>query len=275
MYQETFLDSLSIYLILVLIFCAIAIMFEIGYQLAIRFPSKQISHSIGPMATGLASLLAFILAITFSMAATKSADRKALVLEEANIIGTTILRSSLLAEPFRERSRTLLREYVTIRVVEDKETRKKVVNQVIKRSEHLQLELWRQAIASHETTSPELLLLYINSLNELIDIHAERANKGIRGRIPASIWFTLGLLTFLTIALNGIQVGAENKGRALVAALPFALAFSLVLTLIVELDRPTRSIIEISQQPLIDLRDGLDKVLYPDQSTLLNPGPAQ
>ncbi|GHA64787.1 hypothetical protein ACFFLZ_04035 [Photobacterium aphoticum] len=269
MYTEAFFDSLSIYLILGLIFVTILIMFECGYQLAQRFPSKQISGSISPMATGLASLLAFILAITFSMAAVKSGERKQLVLAEANAVGTAILRASLLAEPYRSNSRALLREYVTIRVVEDPEQKKAVLNQVIIDSETLHLKLWNQAIQAHDSTSPELLLLYISALNDVIDIHTERVNKGLRGRIPISIWFTLGLLTFLTVGLNGIQVGAEDKGRALVAALPFALAFSLVLTLIVELDRPERSIIEISQQPLIDLRDSLDKVLYPDQQPLL------
>ncbi|MGR5142220.1 hypothetical protein ACQKPX_11130 [Photobacterium sp. DNB23_23_1] len=264
MYQESFIDSLSIFIILGLIFGAIALMFEFGYRLALRFPSNEFSQSISPMATGLASLLAFILAITFSMAAAKSGERKQLVLTEANTVGTTILRTGLLAEPYRSRSRELLREYVTLRVVDYEEDPKRVINNIIKESEALQLKLWNQAIDSHGSTSPELLLLYINSLNEVIDIHTDRVNKGMRGRIPISIWFTLGLLTFLTIALNGVQVGAQNKGRALVAALPFALAFSLVLTLIVELDRPIRSIIEISQQPLVDLRNSLDKVLYTD-----------
>ncbi|MGF1701380.1 hypothetical protein L4D09_13860 [Photobacterium makurazakiensis] len=261
MYQESFLDSLSIYTILALIFVVIALMFEFGYRLALGFPSKQISHSISPMATGLASLLAFILAITFSMAAAKSAERKELVLQEANAVGTTILRTSLLDEPYRSRSRELLREYVTIRVVEDPKQTKKLVNSIIKQSEELQLKLWHEAMAAHSSTSPQQLLLYINSLNEVFDLHTERANKGIRGRIPLSIWLTLGLLTFLTVGLNGLQVGAQNKGRALVAAIPFALAFSIVLTLIVELDRPARSIIDISQQPLIDLRDSLDNML--------------
>ncbi|PSW22048.1 hypothetical protein C9I98_01940 [Photobacterium sanctipauli] len=263
MFQEAFFDSLSIYAILALIFIVIALMFEFGYRLALGTPSKQITQSISPMATGLASLLAFILAFTFSMAASKSADRKELVLKEANAVGTAILRTSLLDEPYRSRSRELFREYVTIRVVEDKRKQKRVVNSVIKQSEALQLQLWNEAMKAHESTSPQQLLLYINSLNEVIDIHTERINKGIRGRIPVSIWFTLGFLTFLTIGLNGLQVGSQNKGRALVAAVPFALAFSIVLTLIVELDRPSRSIIDISQQPLIDLRDSLDVMLKP------------
>lgn len=257
------LDSLSIFLVLLLIFFVICLIFEIGYRVAGKLSDKTFHESIGPMATGLASLLAFILAITFSMAAGKSADRKQIILTEANTIGTTVLRTSLLAEPYRTRSRELLREYVSLRIVKNTKEGQAYVPKAIQRSEQLQVALWQQAVAAHKTTAPELLLLYINSLNDMIDIHSERVNKGMRGRIPASIWFTLGLLTFLTISLNGIQVGAQHRGRAMVAAIPFTLAFSLVLTLIVELDRPNRSIIVISQQPLIDLENSLSSLITP------------
>ncbi|MCW8331011.1 hypothetical protein MD588_19640 [Photobacterium sp. SDRW27] len=258
MYQESFIDSLSIFVILVLIFGAILLMFEFGYRLAQLFLPNKINKTISPMATGLASLLAFILAITFSMAAAKNGDRKQLVLNEANAVGTALYRTELLDEPYRSQSQTLLKEYITIRVVEEKSERKAKVNQVILRSETIQRELWKLAAAAHHAGAPEQIRLYIESLNEVFDIHTERVDKGLRGRIPLSIWFTLGLLTFLTIALNGIQVGSQGQNRTLVAALPFALAFSLVLTLIVELDRPARSIIEVSQQALVDLRDSIN-----------------
>lgn len=258
MYQETFIDSLSIFLVLALVFSAISIMFEFGYSLTRRFASSQISKAISPMATGLASLLAFILAITFSMAASKNDVRKQLVLKEANAVGTAMLRTGLLDEPYRTQSRELLVKYVNIRVVEDQSQAKKIVNQVISESEQIQQELWQIAINAHHSSPPTQNLLYIDSLNIVFDIHSERVNYGLRGRIPISIWITLTLLTFLTIALNGVQVGAQGESRLLIAALPFAMAFSLVLTLIVELDRPARSIIEVSQQALIDLRDSLE-----------------
>ncbi len=258
-----YIDALSIFLILLIIFVLISVIFEIGYRAARKLSDETFHQSIGPMATGLASLLAFILAITFSMAAVKSADRKQIVLTESNIIGTTVLRTSLLPEPYRSKSRELLREYVSLRIVKNTPDNQDSIYQAIKRSEQIQVALWQQAVAAHESTPPALILLYINSLNDLIDIHSERVNKGMRGRIPASIWITLGILTFLTISLNGVQVGAQHRGRAMIAAIPFALAFSLVLTLIVELDRPNRSIIVISQQPLIDLENSLNSLIQP------------
>ncbi|RWX56232.1 hypothetical protein [Photobacterium chitinilyticum] len=258
MFQDTYIDSLSIFLILALVFCSISIMFEFGFRLTRRFASSQISKAISPMATGLASLLAFILAITFSMAASKNDIRKQLVLKEANAVGTAILRTGLLDEPYRSQSRERLVKYVNIRVVEDQSQAKKIVNQVITESEQIQQDLWQIVVNAHHSSPPIQSMLYIDSLNIVFDIHSERVNYGLRGRIPLSIWITLTLLTFLTIALNGVQVSAQGKSRLLVAALPFAMSFSLVLTLIIELDRPVRSIIEISQQPLIDLRDSLN-----------------
>ncbi len=267
-----FIDSLSIFFVLLIIFVLICFIFEVGYRAARALSDEAFNQSIGPMATGLASLLAFILAITFSMAAVKSADRKQIILTESNIIGTTVLRTSLLSEPYRSRSRELLREYVSLRIVKNTSEGQANIPQAIRRSEQIQVALWQQAVAAHETTPPALILLYINSLNDLIDIHSERLNKGTRGRIPASIWITLGILTFLTISLNGLQVGAQQQGRAMIAAIPFALAFSLVLTLIVDLDRPNRSIIVISQQPLIDLENSLGTLIPPME---LDPLPAK
>ncbi|MGF1728370.1 hypothetical protein [Photobacterium kasasachensis] len=258
MYQESYIDSLSIFLILVLVFCSISIMFEFGFRITRRFATSQISKAISPMATGLASLLAFILAISFSMAASKNDIRKQLVLKEANAVGTAILRAGLLEEPYRSQSRELLTRYVNLRVVEEQSQVKKVVNKVISESEEIQRDLWRVVVEAHHNSPPVQSMMYIDSLNNVFDIHSERVNYGLRGRIPVSIWITLTLLTFLTIALNGVQVGAQGKSRLLVAAIPFAMSFSLVLTLIIELDRPVRSIIEVSQQPLIDLRDSLN-----------------
>lgn len=261
MSQPFSIDSLSIFLVLFIFFTLVYLIFEIGYLTARKYSDETFHQSIGPMATGLASLLAFILAITFSMAAGKSADRKEIVLTESNIIGTTVLRTALLSEPYRSQSRELLREYVSLRIVKNSSEDPYYIPQAIQRSEQIQVALWQQAVEAHDTTPPALILLYINSLNELIDIHTERLNKGLRGRVPMSIWLTLGILTFLTISLTGVQVGAQHRGRSLIAAIPFSLAFSLVLTLIVELDRPHRSIIKISQQPLIDLQSSLETLI--------------
>jgi hypothetical protein len=61
-------------------------------------------------------LLALMLAFTFSMALSRNEALRDAVLNEANAIGTTVLRARLLPEPQRSETRKLLREYVQIRL---------------------------------------------------------------------------------------------------------------------------------------------------------------
>jgi hypothetical protein len=60
-------------------------------------------------------LLAFILAFTFGLAAARFDNRRQVLLDEANAIGTTYLRAGVLPER-SEQIRTLLRDYVSTRL---------------------------------------------------------------------------------------------------------------------------------------------------------------
>jgi hypothetical protein len=61
-------------------------------------------------------LWAFLLAFVVGMATTRFEERRSLVVQEANSIGTTFLRAGFLPEPYASRSRELLREYAVSRV---------------------------------------------------------------------------------------------------------------------------------------------------------------
>src|SRR5262245_39806340 len=70
---------------------------------------------VGSITGAMLGLLAFILAFTFGMAASRFDTRKQLLLEEVNIIETAYLRTSLIPEPYRSESQRLLKEYAKIR----------------------------------------------------------------------------------------------------------------------------------------------------------------
>ena len=63
--------------------------------------------AVGSMVGSTLSLLAFLLTFTFGIAAARFDDRRTLVLEEANAIGTTFSRADLLEEPFRDTIKNL------------------------------------------------------------------------------------------------------------------------------------------------------------------------
>jgi hypothetical protein len=99
--------------------------------------------------------------------------------------------------------------------------------------------------------------MYIESINELIDIHTIRTQRAIKGRMPVTIWVTLFLLISFAIILSGLQNGAKQKPRMMLACIPFSLTFAITLTLIIELDRPARSIIDVDQSAMISLQKSM------------------
>jgi hypothetical protein len=84
---------------------------EIGYRLGRwrhRRAVDEKPNPVGAMVASILGLLAFMLAFTFSLAASRFDARRQIVIEEANAIGTTYLRARLLPEPERSEIARLL-----------------------------------------------------------------------------------------------------------------------------------------------------------------------
>ena len=206
---------------------------------------------VGAMVAAILGLLAFMLAFTFSMAASRFEARRQVVLEEANAIGTTYLRTRLLPEPQRTEAAKLLREYVDVRV---RGVREGKVAEALARSEELHEQLWSQATAAAAKRPGSIMIgLFIQSLNEVIDLHAKRVLVGLRSRIPVSIWGVLFGLTVVGMASTGYQAGLSATRRS-PAMFLLVLAFAGVLFLIADLDRPREGFLRVSQAAMTDLQ---------------------
>jgi hypothetical protein len=199
-------------------------------------------------------LLAFMLAFTFGLAASRFETRKQLVLNEANAIGTAHLRAELLPQPHGAEIQRLLRAYVDVRLdgVQPGKLERAIV-----RSEELHNLLWSQVVALGDTNPRSIVAgLFIQSLNEVIDLHAKRLTAGRRSRIPGSIWVVLSLVATLAMAAVGYQTGLASGRRSIVIGV-LALAFSTVLLLVVDLDRPQEGLLTGSQQAMVDTRNAM------------------
>lgn len=95
--------------------------------------------------------------------------------------------------------------------------------------------------------------LFIQSLNDVIDLHAKRLFVGVRSRIPTVIWAALFALALLGMASMGYQAGISATRRT-PAMLLLSLSFAGVLFLVVDLDRPQEGFLTVSQQAMIDLQ---------------------
>ena len=196
-------------------------------------------------------LLAFVLAFTFGMAAQRFDLRRQMVVEDANAVGTTYLRTSLLPEPSASAMRQQLREYVDIRL--DLAANPERIDQALARSEQLQNELWTRAaaIAIEQPTSTSIPL-FIQALNEMIDVHSSRL-AAVRSRIPTTIWAFMFVTTAVGMLAIGYQSGLSGTRRS-AAMGALAVAFAAIIMLIADLDRSQEGFLRTNQQSLLDLQ---------------------
>lgn len=257
---HSFLESMPIVGVYLCIALLILASCETGFLLGRRHQrtreDKEAPGSIGPIVGGLLGMLAFVLAFTFSMAAGQHGVRKQNVLTEANVIGAAYLRADLLDPERAATARRLLREYVDVRMRAAKPGAD--VRAAIARSVEIHDLLWTEASLAARERPDAITALAVQSMNDLIGMHETRVAGALRARIPISVWVGLAAITVLTMGTLGLQVGLSGK-RRLVAIAPLSLAFAVLVTLVVDLNRPGGGTITVSQQAMADLQAAMQR----------------
>jgi len=248
------LDVLPIGLLLLAVLVLLAAAMEGGYRIGqwrhLRLPDEK-EQPVVAMVASILGLLALVLGFTFNLAASRFDARRQVVLEEANAIGTAYLRTRLLPEPQKAETAKLLKEYVDARLtmVETGD-----VAGGIAKAEELHDQLWFQADAAAKTNSSSIMTgLFIQSLNDVIDMHAKRVLVGVRSRIPLIIWICVYGLSTLGMTAVGYECGLAATRRS-PAMLGLVLAFGVVLFLIADLDRGHQGLLRVGQGALVDLQ---------------------
>ena len=224
---------------------------ELGWRLGNRNrqrAEKEKEAPIGAVVGATLGLLAFLLAFTFGMAATRYDTRRSVVLQEANAIGTTYLRADLLPEPQRTETRNLLHEYAAMRV---QGAATIMSPEGMAKTAALHDRLWAAAATVDKKTDPVMVGLFLQSLNETIDLDAVRV-AALRNEVPDIIWYSLYIITILAMAEIGYQFGLSGT-RSWTVTILLARVFTAVILLIADLDRPQQGLLQVSQQALIDL----------------------
>jgi hypothetical protein len=203
------------------------------------------------------ALLGFILAFTFGFTASRFDSRKQLLLDDVNSIGTTFLRAGFLPEPHCKEVRNLIRNYVDLRI--ELSTHPENLKSIIDQSTMLQEEMWKHAeeVTNTDLKNPDIVSLFMESLNETIDIQTKRLTVTLVYRVPDLMWYALlSLLIISMFEVGYLFLKSENPNWILILAI--SLAFSLVILMVVSFDR-TDGAIKVNQQPMIELQKSLNK----------------
>lgn len=250
---QQWLDSIPMVGFFLLFIVVSLLVIEAGYRLGHWWQTRTEDEQEGPtgmLVGSLLAMMAFLLAITMGMASERFDTRRALVLQEANAVGTVYLRAGLLPEPASSEIRERLREYAAVRIatndLEDLRAR-------VARSIEIHGEVW-SIVEELAPVAPdsEILSLFIDSLNAMIDLHETRLTAGYYARVPETIFILLLAGTMLTLAMVGYNSGLSLR-RGPLASVVLILILGAVITLVVDLDRPRDGFLEVSQQPLVDL----------------------
>jgi hypothetical protein len=228
--------------------------YEIGFRIGRWWQDRMPGEQEGPtdmLVGSILALMAFLLAVTMGMASDRFDVRRGNVLADANAIGSVYLQADYLPEPAATQLKELVREYIPLRIVTDPAT----VPASMKRSVELHGQMWgilAEAIRSGNAPS-DLTSALGDSMSELVAINESRLSAGIYARVPETVLLLLFVGSILSLAMVGYMAGLK-KQRSILSAVVMVVALGVVLAIVVDIDRPTEGLINVSQQPLLDVQ---------------------
>jgi hypothetical protein len=208
-----------------------------------------------PLAGTVFALLGLLVAFTFSGAAARLDQRRALIVQEANAIGTAWLRLDLLPADAQPALRDQFRRYLDLRLaVYDQLPDLEAARAELTRADAMQREIWNAAVrAVQAAPSPAVTTLVMPALNEMIDLTTTRTVFA-QTHPPTVIFALLYLLLLVSALLLGFDQAAHP--RPLVHSTAFTAIMAVSVFVILNLEYPRLGFIglEATDQVLVDLR---------------------
>ncbi len=260
MTEQDILYSHSSVAITVILFILILIFNETGFRIG-RFVQNQTDTEVkaltGSVQASVLGLLALLLGFTFSMSMQRYDNRSQALIDEANAIGTVVLRVQLLPSQHQEPASKLLREYIDLcvaigKVDLTKQNERKKYNVQITR---LQTELWSLAVlAANDDPRPVTTGAFITALNELIDSQGKR-NALLQMHVPEVVLLLLFIVFISSGGILGYSSGLSGK-RIIAPTALVSFLIAMIVFIIIDLDRPKRGLIQVDQGIMQELQQG-------------------
>lgn len=212
----------------------------------------------GTVHAGVLGLLALLLGFSFSMAIDRFDRRRMLIREEANAIALAYRRAELAGEPERDELKAVLRRYIDLRVhlyaiagnMEEQE-------ELDTESEAMHREMYTYGVAVARRDPSDISALLVDSLDEVITMHTYRISSMIN-HVPSALFWLLFVVSACSTALTGYTHGSWRDRRWIPTAILLVL-ITVVIMVIVDLDRPQKGMIQIGQWSLLDAQRRLSQ----------------
>lgn len=244
------------------LFIGLVCMLEWGRRAGRRLRAKLTQGAaagIGAVEAAVFALLGLMIAFTFQGAAARFDQRRELIVEEANAIGTAWLRLDLLPKNLQPQARSLFRQYLDSRL----ESYRKVpdmaaVRAELDRSIQLQGEIWKLAVAAQAESGPVIVSGLMPALNAMFDIVTTRS-AAAETHPPAAVFSMLVFLALLAGFFAGHGMSGSNV-RSWMHILGFAAVLAITVYVILDLEYPRLGMIRVDKfdRFLVELRQSMD-----------------
>jgi hypothetical protein len=253
-----FMYDINTAVIAAVLFVSMALAIEAGYRIGRRSTGPAAAAAkphIDAIQTSMLGILALLLAFTLSLALQRFDNRSEAVVAEANAIGTASLRAQLLPAQVRGEVEGLLRQYLDLRVEAGAVTLVDRAERaaLLKKTLGIQTALWAYAMQAAEIDPNAVRSgLFIESLNDLIDNQGKR-EAALNRHVPEAVLLLLYATFLMAGAIVGYAAGVAGHRPSLATHVMVALIVVLVF-IILDLDRPRRGLIRVSQASLLELQ---------------------
>lgn len=219
-----------------------------------------LASGFGPAEGAVLGLLGLLIAFTFSGANGRLEDRRHMITDEANAIGTAYLRIDLLPHDAQGELRQLLGRYLDLRLALYANLQDSAAtNAKLRAISALQAEIWTKTLVACQRPEAAVSapLLLLPAVNAMFDIAGTR-NMATLDHPPLAIFLFLALLSLMGSLLVGYDMAA-NKDRNWFHTVVFAAIVSLAVYVTVDLEFPRQGLIRVdaADRALIDLRDSM------------------
>jgi hypothetical protein len=240
---------ISVTLMLVCLECG----FRVGSRPGLKAVKAQASQVRTIMGAALA-LAAFMLAFAFTIAQEHYEVRVQNMVEEARIARRAFLTTDFLPSAQQREAQKILHDYVEERVSVSSRVEaegREAIDGTLFNSNLAQARLLELA-AGRKPERPVEASEFEEIVFSLMDIQALRMQAAFMNRISGVIWAMLFVVAGLSMVITGYQGGLIGR-RSPLATIALSIAFSGVLALVLDLDRPFMSLFQIDGQIMLEL----------------------
>jgi hypothetical protein len=231
------------------LFFILSVFVEIGHRAGLRMSvdTDTLRHEqLVAARDAIGLLLSLLLGFTLAMAIARFDQRGQLLVDEANAIGTAMLRAEMLPDSEHGKMLALLREYVDARMhFSEARIAGQGIDSAMTQAKQLQSEMWERSVEAAKTTPTAITSLFIQALNEVIDL-SEKRLAILENRVPPPIWIMLTLISFLAC----LTVGMSVRRRFWYVMMITPLMISIVMSLIADLNNPRSGFLQTDRKSM-------------------------